>query len=458
MNKKLSLFPLLLVIFASIVNLKNITGAALCGSQVIFFFIGAALLFFIPTAIVSAKLSALPNMEGGIYPWIQSAFGRKWAIVAVWLQWSNTLFWYPSMIAFIAVTSAYVISPSLADHKLYVLGCILIVFWGITGLNLRGIQASVRVTNICVWIGTLIPLLLLMLIGGGWLLSGKALHIDLSLKAMTPIWTHVEGWSGLVAIMASFVGIELAGVYVHDIKNPHKTLPRAIILAAIAIFFVMSLSSLTVAVVSPSDEINLISGVMQIFQRLLQSSGLYFLVPLLAFAITLGSIGAIINWLIAPARGLFVMAQQGLLPSVCARTNSQGVPSTILIIQALIVSVLSSLFLFQPKMSECFWIFTVVSTQLYMWMYIILLLAGIKLLHRINNRAIGTHPLSLWVLSCLGILGCLLTIVIGFIPPQGVESTGSYRYCLMVSMGHVIAAAPLFLLFAYQRRKKWISV
>ena len=57
-------------------------------------------------------------------------------MVAIWLQWINTMVWYPTILSFIAGTAAYLIDPDLAQNKGYLVVCILIVFWGITLINL----------------------------------------------------------------------------------------------------------------------------------------------------------------------------------------------------------------------------------------------------------------------------------------------------------------------------------
>jgi glutamate:GABA antiporter len=102
MNKKVSFFSLVVLIVAAIDNMKNLPAAALMGSDLLLFFPLAALIFLLPTAFISAELSASYPTEGGIYKWVGMAFGKKWALVAIWLQWINTMVWYPTMLAFIA--------------------------------------------------------------------------------------------------------------------------------------------------------------------------------------------------------------------------------------------------------------------------------------------------------------------------------------------------------------------
>src|SRR5476651_2880845 len=96
-HKKLSLFSLILLIVAAIDSIRNLPASALFGSTLIFFFIFSAIVFLIPTALVSAELAANID-EGGIYQWARLAFGERAGFLAVWLQWINNIFWFPTIL------------------------------------------------------------------------------------------------------------------------------------------------------------------------------------------------------------------------------------------------------------------------------------------------------------------------------------------------------------------------
>src|SRR5437867_3921262 len=113
MHKKISFFSLVILIIAAIDNIRNLPAAALFGSTLIFFFVLSAIIFLIPTALISAELSAAFPDKGGVYQWINKAFGKKWAMAAIWLQWINTMVWYPTMLSFVAGTLSYLINPEL---------------------------------------------------------------------------------------------------------------------------------------------------------------------------------------------------------------------------------------------------------------------------------------------------------------------------------------------------------
>ena len=161
MNKKVSLFSLIMLIVASVDNIRNLPASALFGGSLIFFFVVSAIVFLIPTALVAAELTATYPEKGGVYHWVHKAFGKRFALIAIWMQWINTMVWYPTILSAIAGTAAYLINPELVHHKGYLVASILSIFWSITLLNFLGIHFSSLVNTVCGIMGIIIPMFFL---------------------------------------------------------------------------------------------------------------------------------------------------------------------------------------------------------------------------------------------------------------------------------------------------------
>ena len=110
-------------------------------------------------------------------------------MLSIWLQWINTMVWYPTILSFIAGTAAYIIKPELAQNKGYLVAVTLLTFWILTWVNLKGIEFSAKVNGICVLIGTMFPMLFLVALGGIWITSGMPLAIKLDSASIFPSWT-----------------------------------------------------------------------------------------------------------------------------------------------------------------------------------------------------------------------------------------------------------------------------
>lgn len=151
-------FTLVLLITGAIDSVRNLPTTALFGSSLFFFFTIAALVFLTPVALIAAELaSTFSNEEGGIYSWVKHAFGERIAFFTIWLQWINTIVWYPTILSFIAGTFAYLINPQLAKNKTYLISVILVTFWSLTLLGLKGLRASAFFAGFCAITGMIIP-------------------------------------------------------------------------------------------------------------------------------------------------------------------------------------------------------------------------------------------------------------------------------------------------------------
>lgn len=456
-KKKLSLFSLVLLIIAAIDSIRNLPASALFGAELIFFFLLSAFLFLLPTSLVSAELSATFPERGGVYHWVDKAFGPKWAMIAIWLQWINTMVWYPTILSFIAGTAAYLINPDLAQNKTYLVGSILVVFWSITLVNLKGLHLSARINSLCVLLGTLFPILVLIGLGCLWIFKGKPLQIELTKETLLPSLGDGKNWIALIAIMASFLGFELSGVHVNEIHEPQKNFPKAVFFSSFFILFTMMFGSMAIAFVLPEKDINLVSGVMQVISCFFDVFGLKGLAPIVTVLIVMGSVGSIINWLIAPTKGLLHAAEFGFLPPFFKVKNSSGVPVNILIIQAVLVSIFCSLFLLVPSVNAFYWFLTSLSTGLYMMMYILMFLSALSLHYSFANRPkafkIPGKHIGMWITCFLGLLGCSMTILVSFIPPENVQVGNPIRYIIMIATGNLLTILPVFFFFLYKKKK-----
>ena len=457
MSKKISFFSLSVLIIAAIDSIRNLPAAALFGSSLVFFFLLSAILFLIPTALIAAELSAAFPDKGGVYQWILRAFGKRSAMVAIWLQWINTMVWYPSFLSFVAGTFAYLIHPDLVHNKTYLVLCILGIFWTLTFVNLKGLRVSAMINNVCALIGTIIPMVFLIILGFFWFFSGKPLQVSLSKEALFPTLSNPATLVSLVAVMASFLGIELAGVHVNDVENPQKNFPKAILISTLFILFTMIFGSLAIAFVLPENEISLVSGVMQVFTSMFATFGLEKLIPILTLCIGVGAIGTMINWLISPAKGLLHAAEFGFLSPFFTKTNKAGVAKNILLFQAILVTLFCLVFLLVPSVNAFYWFLTALSTELYMIMYLFMFGAAIRLHYKYTDRPasfkIPGKNSGIWITSLFGFVGCSITILISFFPPENIDVGTPSRYVAMICFGNVLALTPLYFFFRYQKKQ-----
>ena len=452
-----------MLIISGIDSIRNFPVVALFGGSLIVFVLFAAVVFLIPVALVSAQLAAaLPNQRG-IYGWVKHAFGERWACLAIWLQWINTMVWFPTMLAFTAGTLAYFFYPGLAQNKVYLLSVMCSIFWLVTLLNFKGVQFAGIVASVAAVLGLLLPLLVILIGGLLWWLQGAPLAIHLSGQDIWPAVHHGHSWVSLTAVISSFLGLELACVHIHQVNQPQKVFPKVLMVAVAVIVFTMILGGLSIAFIIPKAHIHLVDGVMQVLTVLLKKHHMIWLKPIFAGCILLGSIGGMINWLISPAKGLHQAAKDGYLPRFFMKENKHQVPFIILCVQAVVVSLVALVFLALPSINASYWLLTDLSTQLYVFMYVLMFLVMLKLAPKVLlQKPIFLIPgggVGLWLVTLLGLLGCVVTSIVGFIPPSGFSMGALDHYMLVFASGIMVMMAPVLLMYVikFKRNKEVVQ-
>ncbi len=430
----LSTLALVLLITGAIDNIRNLPTTALFGSSLIFFFIFSAIVFLIPIALVSAELSGTSKEKGGIYHWTYLAFGEKIAFLSVWLQWINTMVWFPTILSFIAGTATYFINPELAQNKFFLVTMILSVFWLMTFINLKGVHVSVKFANICSFVGMVLPLGLIIVLAIVWIFLGKPLQIHFTGSDLIPNLGQSNNWISLTAIMTAFLGIELATVHIKEVNTDKNRFPKALAISVVLILVTMILGALAIAIVLPKNDINLTVGVIQAFTNFFSAYHMGWMIPVITVMLLIGSLGGMTSWIISPAKGLLQAAESGFLPRYFTRYKN------LLILQAILVTLICLAFLLMPSVNGSYWLLTALSTELYVLMYVLMFFAGIYLKRK------------LWPICLLGLIGCGITLLVGFIPPSGIDVGSKLHYEIVFSLGLLVMIAPVIFFYLYKAR------
>ncbi len=459
-KKALSVGMIALINVAAVCNIKNFPLLAEYGLSVIFFLILSSLFFFLPVSLVSAELaSAWPDR--GVYSWVKEAFGPKWGFLAIWLQWIENVIWYPTILSFIAATFAYMISPSLAMNKIYVLSAVLITFWSMTFINFLGMHVSGWISSLSAMLGTIIPIALIILLGGWWIFSGHPSQIVFSMNNLIPDLGSINQLVLLSGILLGLAGMEMSAVHAKDVENPRKNYPRAIALSAILILLFSSFGALAIGSIVPKEQIQLASGGMEAFRFLFKALHVEWATGLVAAVTTFGALGMMSTWIVGPSRGLLATAQDGDLPPFFHKQNRKEMPTNILLTQAIIVTVLSLVFLFMPSVNSSYWILVALASILYMAMYILMFTAALRLRytkpHVQRSYQVPGGNKGLWFVCLLGIFGSLFGFFIGFFPPSQLDTGSLISFESFLIGGALLFCSLPFLIYRL-RKPHWKKV
>jgi amino acid transporter len=214
--------------------------------------------------------------------------------------------------------------------------------------------------------------------------------------------------------------------------------------------------TLAIAWVIPAHRISLTAGLMQAFNSLFTHFGLSFAVPIIAVALAVGALAGMIAWLDGPSEGLLrIGREQGYLPPYFQRVNRDGIEVHILAAQGAVITVIALLYAFIPTISRAYWIFTVMATQVYLLMYVLMFIAAVRLRRTQPNHPRGYRVHWLGLLCLLGGVSSVTALVIGFVPPSQLGHQSPLLYGLLILAGILLIGIIPPLLLDRLRKPGW---
>jgi len=452
----LAVFTLLTL--ASLFNIRKFPNMAETQWQLVAFLALAILLYLIPASLVSAELATGWPQTGGVYVWVKKAFGQRWGFVAVWLQWFQMTIGFVAALTFIAATFAYAFMPSVADNKLYQCIISIIVWWGMTLVNLRGLKTYTNISWSFLVVGMLIPAFLLIAGGVQYILSGNPIQFTLypSWADIMPDFGNISSIVFLLTFVFLFIGIEMTAAHAGEVSNVRKNYPIAILIVGVVMALVSIVGSLIVGLLVPAENLNLLTGIMQAFEVILAGSS--WLVSIVALLIVIGSIGEASTWILGPVRGLASTAVDGNLPPLLQKTNAAGMPVNLMILQAVFFTFWVGVYAILPGgVNSSYWVLLALTTVVYIVMYFFMYAAAIRLRYTQPGVQrpfmIPGGKTGIWLIAGWGFISMVFLFFLALIPPSQIEFTNLSvsSYILYMILGVLaVVAVPLII---YQLRK-----
>jgi amino acid transporter len=454
--KVLGTFAIAMISISAILSLRGLPMMASVGFQSIFFYGLAAICFLIPSALVCAELATSLPKNGGVYTWTRTAFGDKVGFLAMWMEWINNVIAFPTTLSSIVATIAYIGFPQLATDKIYLFSIMMVVYWGCTFFNMLGIRTTSLLNIFGALFGTILPGAFIIILGIIWVATKHPIAVTWSAHTAIPSF-QVGSLVFFLGVLSAYAGMQVTAFHAQNVNNPQRSYPRAMFLATILIFILSSMAAMSIAVVMPSDQINLLNGLIESYSRFFTVFNISWFTPILAALIAFGGIASMSAWLIGPARGMREMAADGEFPAIFAKENRFGMPANILLLQGVIGTLLACVFLFMPSLKSAFWTLIAWTSQFTVLMYILLFSSAIKLRYSQPHlerpyRIPGGKP-AIWLICGIAIIVCAAGFLLGLFPPNQISIHNSMPYISMMLIGDAIILAIPLLILAFKRKK-----
>src|SRR6516162_3949564 len=286
-------WDVLLFNIATVLGPRWIAAAGHNGTSSISLWVIAAVFFFVPGAFVINELSSRFPDEGGLYVWAKEAFGDFHGFVAGWTYWIYTVFYFPGLLLASASMSAYIVGEkgaALSQDQTFLLAVSLVLLVVAVVLNIIGLNIGKWLQN-AGGVGTYVPLLLL---------AGVALLVYFKHGSMTQFtwanmaptwnWDTVNFWS---QIAFAFTGLELVSSMSEEVRDPRRTLPRAVFGAGALIALMYIAGTFAILALVPAGNIDPQSGVFNAITVGSIALRLGFLGVLASVIVTAGNAGGV---------------------------------------------------------------------------------------------------------------------------------------------------------------------
>ena len=460
---KIGILTLAIMNVVAVVSLRGLPAEAEYGLSSIFYYLFAAVVFLIPVSLVAAELATGWPEKGGVFRWVGEAFGPRIAFLAMFMLWIEVTVWFPTALTFGAVSLAFVgpdqkWDQALSANNMFVLVIVLGIYWLATFIAFRGVEAFAKVSKWGGIIGTIIPAAILIVLGFAYLFGGGAPQIQLSWHDVLPDFTNFNNVVLAASIFLFYAGMEMNAIHVKDVDNPTRNYPIAILIAALGTVAIFVLGTLAIAFIIPHSAINLTQSLLVAYGDMFRWAGLGWLAPVVAIALAIGVLAGVVTWVAGPSSGLLTVAKAGYLPRFWQKTNKHGMATHILLVQAILVSALSIMFVVLPSVQAAYQILSQLTVILYLVMYLLMFAAAIYLRYSQPNRPrpyrIPGGDAGMWLIGGLGFLGSLLAFVLSFIPPSQISVGSPATYVeILIGLTVLFVIMP-FVIYAV-RKPHW---
>ena len=333
LRRELSRLDTVLFLISAMVVVDTIGAIAIGGVQAFTWLVVLFVLFFVPSALISAELGAALPEEGGVYVWVRMAFGRLAGAMTSMLYWAGTPMWLGGSVAAVAITVYGRFLGDLSRPGMFMFGTVFV---------LLATTAAVVPLRWGKWVpasGAVGQIVLL----GVFTVSVVAYGVEhgmqgMALEDFSP--TRAVFIAVVPVLLYSFVGVELPTTAAEEMHDPRRDIPAAIGTAGVAQALMYGVPILAVLIVLPRGQITSLHGLIDAMKTVYTVYGGNVSggeVTLTGAGALLGSLSAVVfiwvliasgsAWIMGAGRAQAAACLDGAGPRVLGRISERsGVP------------------------------------------------------------------------------------------------------------------------------------
>ena len=302
----------------AVIVLSTLTASASLGPSGYVLWLVAVIFFVLPNMMITSELGTTYPAEGGIYNWIDKAFGRRMSARAIILYWLSNGIWMGANFILLVGMFATTFMPGMSLFTK--LAIVIVLIW----LTVAFVSYK---ANVGIWVtitGAIIKVIVVLSLGiGGFIyVLHHPIANEFNLHTMTP--SASSGIHFFSAIIYNLTGFELVACMGSNLRNPKKDMPKSIFAASMIVVALYVIGSLGILFAIPLAHLNLVSGVNDAATVIFSN---YYIVAAIVVLFLATIITDQMTWTMAPSRAAAEAALAGDLPKFIGKKHPKyGTP------------------------------------------------------------------------------------------------------------------------------------
>lgn len=271
----------------------------------------------IALALIFAELASHLPKNGGPHVYVGEAFGRTASFFTAWIYW--IISWSSSSVLLVTTVN-YLKTITGSLTTLESISIEIIMLFAITCINVIGVKFSGIIETILTGL-KVIPLVILPVI---FFFFFEPSYFNFSIK-------DVAGNTDILSVISKtalltfwgFIGVECATTPAESVKNPSKTIPRAIVIgtACVALIYIINTVSV-IGVVGFDELLNTCAPYATAMSKIFPGYS-NIAISVMAMIVCVGTLNA---WTLTSSQIAYGAVSDGLFPKIFAKTNKADAP------------------------------------------------------------------------------------------------------------------------------------
>ena len=467
----ISVLALTMMNVSMVAGLANDVQQSFYGLASVTYFAIGAICFFIPTALVAAELASGWSNRGGIFRWVGEGLGKGWGLTCLFILWFQTMLNFgmgmPSFTATIMFyTPNYDAAVKFAQnpqHELLIMTGWIILYWVLAYLATKGVKTFSNLAKYCVIIGSLIPLAVMVILAIVWVAQGHTPAIPMTPKDLIPKWNGMSTLALAAGVFFSYTGIDMNAAHIKQLKHPEKDFTKAMFISIILAFLIFVVGTVIIAMIIPEKQINVLYTLYSVFRILGSTIGMPWLYMVLVWALLCNTIAMVVTNMAGPSFMLGQAGGSGFLPHWLQEKNKHNMPAHLMYTQIAGMTIIAYLVKLIPNVEGFVILLTQTITVLYMFYYILMFTAFLRLRYDQPNRPrsfkVPGGMVGAWIVAGIGLISSVFAIVLAIYPPAQVKSeVGSPAiYISVIVILVAIILAICLALYQLSKHHDWVN-